>query len=1630
MSPQASGGAGTIDEYRLATIAMVALLRGDALAGLAQPVLAVGLQRREAGNTLDDLVLQAALDHDSARVEYQVKRTMSPQASDKAFVDALRQCQDALEARSEEIAAQQLRLGLATTPSGPVDQLRRLTELARDHATLVSFEALLKAGAVNKDVRDRFDKVVEAVAAAQLSRGKLLTTSDFRLLTFTMLKAMHVWQFEVGEDGRDTLNALNRLADILPEGQTAKAAFDRIAEFVDSWGPNAALIDPAMLRAALARHGIALTVEPKQRTAWAKLSKATEAELESTQWAIGQQLALPRHAALQQVKDAISANQLVLVAGPAGVGKSVLARRAVKDVGTAATTVVVDLAGHGREPLAALNAELGVDLAEALRAVATTAPRILMIDGAEHALVDYGRLLKAVLRAVPLDSERAPEWTVVLTTRSDAVDAVRQHLPTAPAVIEVKDLGDREVEEIVEAFPELLPLTRNARSERLLRRPYLADLLVRTGAALADRPLGEEDVMGLVWKHVVRQERERGSDRGTPHARADACLRLAEDTAHAAASSGLRNADGTAVDGLLTDDVLVRHRTRYRFAHDILLDYTLAMWLLDGDLSEPLSQTDGPRRLIRSVRLALQTLLSDEPDAVRCWNEIVAFADTFAGHGGERWSDLPYEAVLAMGNPQPVLSALEPEFLTNDGARLFQLLKVVCRFATTSEPEPDQTNLQLDVLLAAPVVNLLAEIGTRVPERVTTVAAEVVRRWLMATIRTGASLEDHVANPPGLSRAVAAWSGSDVYGDRLAAVLPSLALLGRHHTPEAQAVFDRIQEHNRELWVIVEDPEVPAAAAAANPDLLLLLAGRYYLDQSLTLDPADTPPAAVRKTRRSSAGSLSNFAALRKGVRGHEQVFRRADNVGLAAPHYGPFAALLRSSSSHGRRLVGAVLDAASTARTAVERTSDEINPTFRLNLSLWREGEPIAHHGTTTTWAWFRRTGNGDYPAMSAAMALAEWAIGETTTRAVGSVALQVLRTSTCLGVVPIALALLVERLEETAHELDAFLEQPLVWEMEHARHVREPMAYPLKGYERLSWEASKAALALVTRSDADDQKRLHAVGNRMVEKTLEELAAVLGEQPAKNHPTLLIARRRALSLQRDALAVSRSDGGKGIVIGLDVPDDIEEGLQPEGNRALLNLTVASLTTRAVQIRDGKSDEQPEPLWTELTETLAALDACDESYTAVNSPDDARAAVAAAIITAGGTALLTTAVTALLDVIESPQPDPDALSTDRSSAWPLGADRSAATALTHVLATDSLRAIVDLPRIEGAIRHLAAVDSEEVRQRLVRGFQKALNEPCGDHPDAHDIAMETLTQLARHSGMGPWHNDRRDRVVLAEPLRDALDDDVLDLDEAADVLPGVATASRLPCRHGDEATALMSVFVDHDLSVWPDRYARKHYDGIEQWRDGIDQYVAELVADGDHNLLNRYLSRFAPVAEELAGLLTKLAEIATTVERAEVVFSTHWPVVFDHLLPANRDLREQPDPPRTHYVQNLDRALLPIPDAGRPWPSESLLAILDRWVQAFEDHPRLADHVIIALSRYDKLRQPVGTGIVLRVLGDDIARISRQSKLASTWLHLALLVDKAASEGHQERLLSLLDRLAQTGDSTAIEVQRELELQ
>jgi hypothetical protein len=102
VSPAASGGAGTLFEYRVAAIMLTHLLRGTHPPGLLVPVVGVGLQQRVRGHLLDDIVVYGEAPPSSLCTEFQVKRSLTVTAGDEAFVDVITQALHRLSERREE----------------------------------------------------------------------------------------------------------------------------------------------------------------------------------------------------------------------------------------------------------------------------------------------------------------------------------------------------------------------------------------------------------------------------------------------------------------------------------------------------------------------------------------------------------------------------------------------------------------------------------------------------------------------------------------------------------------------------------------------------------------------------------------------------------------------------------------------------------------------------------------------------------------------------------------------------------------------------------------------------------------------------------------------------------------------------------------------------------------------------------------------------------------------------------------------------------------------------------------------------------------------------------------------------------------------------------------------------------------------------------------------------------------------------------------------------------------------------------------------------------------------------------------------------------------------------------------
>lgn len=162
-------------------------------------------------------------------------------------------------------------------------------------------------------------------------------------------------------------------------------------------------------------------------------------------------------------------------------------------------------------------------------------------------------------------------------------------------------------------------------------------------------------------------------------------------------------------------------------------------------------------------------------------------------------------------------------------------------------------------------------------------------------------------------------------------------------------------------------------------------------------------------------------------------------------------------------------------------------------------------------------------------------------------------------------------------------------------------------------------------------------------------------------------------------------------------------------------------------------------------------------------------------------------------------------------------------------------------------------------------------------------------------------------------------------------------------------------------------------------WRGAVDAVLANRILRGDTEALQRRLDAFAPVGDQLAGLLSELSRQAKDGIRGARLH-TVWPFVLDRLLPQYRHLaaidgdREEPS---HRDVAELDDALLLVPPANDvEWPWRRTVELGIRWVEAFTGRADHADRAIHFVGTLLGLTSEIGISIALRVMGDNVAEL------------------------------------------------------
>lgn len=1640
VSPLSTGGAGTIMEYQLAAVVLAKLLVGDSVVGVGG-IAQVRLQGAPAGHSLDDIVAFQSM-ADTPRTEIQVKRTVSPVSSNKEFVSVVEQCLHGFDEYGDAVDAGEVLFCLAAAgPINQLNQLRDLAELARAHNTYSSLQAILVPKVTAKEVCERFEHVKKTVAKILKSQGKTPGDDELDILTHRLLKGLQVWLVDVGANGRDTEAAINSLARVIPQDVKAADVYTHLVAIAEELGPRAGTVDVTNLRALLARRDVTLSADPQKQKDLVILQASSHKYLEGlprTMGTSGSSLHLPRTAAINKVMEMATARELTLLSGSPGVGKTVLMGDAMLELAKdkANTVIGLSVANRTGQSIADIQAELGADLAATLPGVATTGVRVFFIDGTEQALTDGGQLIKRLLTTVPKDPVGG--WHIVMTARSDAAQIIAQLLSPNVQLVPypINELDDDEVAAVVKKFPTLASLQRHPRSARLLRRPYIIDLIVRLNITDGTKSLGEEDVLASFWHQIIRRAEGANPGRGSADVREQICLDLAEEMMTSIGPIKLRATDGEALAGLRSDDVLTKNHTYHEFAHDIMLDYVCAYKLTEQDADTLLAKMVSLRRFIRAVRLAMQWRLANaiNPQSiVETWHVLQEQAHALATKDGERWHDVPYLALINLGNPGPVLRELKADLLADDGKQLSKLLNVARHNAVTAQMEEADRDHEIDTTLVTPIVELLADIGADLPFGSSFLAPELTRRWLLAVYRNGNKPGDFLDDPAKLATSAVTWHRED-YGDQLDAVLSVLGLLANYWPGKSadEILNNLIATRPHELSVLVEDPDNARSLARLNPALCLKIAKAYYVGW---LPSEDTWTDGMLVPDMPSEEE-------EEGVRDHDpKYFYRRKEV-LASPDHGPFAALLEASPEHGLKLVSTIVRSATKARIQLESRYDDKPGDSIIEISLG-DGEKVkTYRGTGHTWVWYRRGGVGPYSAISSLLALHRWATDQTKHRPVNEVADEILSMGDSNAFVAVALSLFITNFSSLTRELDPYLEHPVVWHLERSRLQQEQggLVYPIDKDSALNVEFDRVVMYYLL-NNKKRKSELKAIGEKLVANARAELADVLGEPPESDHQELLVARKWAGLLDYDLYQFSPPDEDGNRMLEIKYPKDLVEALGKNAATPELNIRASNLLFTAKTIRDGEKTGDAVALWRETTSTLQEFERLGVKDI-LHEPSEVIACVAASVIVNASKGedcpdeILKEATSALVEVAMATPAvfDIENGHDKRSMVWPQGADRSAATALPLLLLSPQLlkRSGLTYKKVEEGILKLAKGVASDTRQRLAYNLSPALDHPCSevDHT-LHDTVFKVLNELVRSSGMSEervnYHYQPR-YLTGALDSQLATDKHVLYIGMVSDAMPWLVRAARLDCSHGKEATDMLEILMGHDVLAWPAHYAGHHYVDTNGWRDNLNAYIAERVLSGDTALLTRYLEAFAETPEELSGILYQLAEQAKTKEQGQRLFEL-WPDILDQLLPTARTVTKNGKRRvSSRDTEELDKALLPMPTKNASWPPDLLLDALGRWGRAFKDRPQYLERLLKSLAVFGLALHPSIVPFVLTVAGDNYERIERHaSVLVVAWAQLIFDKDDLPPE-NRAKLVNLIDNLARLGNTEALELQRNLE--
>ena len=1568
MSPYATGGGGVTFERKVAVQYLAHLLVGDGASELGDGRRVVSVEFQQApSHPVDDLVVHTAL-HDEPQpsrvLALGVRRSPDLVVSDESTRRLIRQFVHAvINAPSDGL---EHRWGLVVAGSPPhVRQLAELADLATKQMDAPGFFDLVHTPKkFDAGVRGRLDQIEKLVKRAlHALGGAKVDTALVQQRTWQLLARLTVSMPRLeSPDETDWSTVANSLIPVARRSDltTASQLRDRLVSLVSEYSPKSARVDLKLLRRDA--HALLDPTTRRHQQGWQRLNHLESEALAGVHDEIkaiddARRVRLDRSDAAAELVATAADAEAVVVSGESGVGKSALAVIGLTAMCTADADSLQALCinlRHIPKRTIELEAALGCPLSNLLCEL--SAPqRLLIVDAADTVAEGMTDAFRYLVRAAATS-----EVKVIAVTSIDSKQVVRdiltERFATGVAEHSVRPLSDTDIDKVIKPFTELGKLNAHPRSREILRRLVVVDLLVR--GRVHGVPLSDSDAMQEVWSGLVR--RHEVFDRGSPDARELALLRLADLYLSGGdrldVISGLDPAalDGLRRDGLLRTSPEDPFIVGPEFAHDEVRRYAVARLLLSDDT--PVSrilQAGAPRWSLSAANLACQAWLQRINTATMpITGRFSALQEWFdglikAGHG-DRWGDVPGEALLAIADPKAVLHEAWPKLLADDARGLRRLSRLV------DQRLRDDDGI-VNHIAVEPIITLLLE--DEDPWRFGEYIQDLLREWLRAHVVTK-TCSGHPLRIQLRKRLVEACAAGD---RRLVDERAAAAAMRAARTPAEIEKERRFVESNPELFSEIgysgrrhrKRPEVPREITDEIVLELLALLGpdlgedgesilrRVARDAPSRLAPAVEELFTGNALANYGRGILAHLTEAYylddeadgseryddDGIRRHRA--RSFPIVPLCAWYRGPFMALFQTDPRRGVAVLNRLLNHAARVRVWKLAGLDQMGQPLEgdapglYQTELDITGTRRRYAGDEHVWSWYRGTTVGPYPCCSALQALErvcdQWIKIDIPIRTVVSILIEGCENLAMVGLV---VGLLVRHLENADDLLDAYLVEPLIWKYEFARVVNESngLAASSEGLvapKRRTWSLREAAAMLaVVQANEKRAAELRALGEKLVANARrhiesthdDELLDPGGDAGDSIEQQLLQVRAWASCLDRDRYQAHEALDG--LYIQPIPPDEVVQALEP-GREDLESSHEAFRLVGRYYLERRKGSAQPIGP-DELATDMATVRSLVESPPSVGIHDPypwtAPALVAAAALAAhlqDGVDLpddaLSFAVETVLRIGESE--DRVGQHVFEDTFFELGADRSAARAIPLLIlpVAARLRAVIDrgadgwtiLQRADRAGINLAQAVPYEVRLHLARGLDHVWNTPCMDEGrcDHHEMGWRIATETMRRCLLGGWApgTGRRSILALEEPITESLaraDGHAILATRLDAAIRALATAAMANICVSRQARDLLSTLLDAQQRslLSHERDADPH--GSHALVSA--RALLTLAEHGDDGAIYSYLDSYADNSTLLDHLLRALSAAAEETPDRAATARRIWPKVVRHVLALN----------------------------------------------------------------------------------------------------------------------------------------------